>query len=340
MNKYLLLFFLSTAHNGFSQCSFSAFLDSNGNCIGSILDVKATRALSKIVWYDGNMVVKTATTVAGAGTAITLFQLKGPAGQLCVDGAGNLYVADIDNNRVVKWSLCEQAVITAVSTCSGTNPGNICNNPTFGAFVDRSGNIYASNELTVQKWAPGAANGITAAGGQGAGVIINPFGIYVDSAGNVYEADPLNNCVQKWSPGAANVITAAGGNGAGSGANQLNEPTNVYVDAGGNVYVSDIRNNRVQKWAPGATSGITVAGGNGPGTAANQINFTANSSGIIDDEGGIYVDATGNLYVADYGNNRIQKWTPGATSGITVAGGNGAGSAANQITAPLSVFLD
>ena len=56
------------------------------------------------------------------------------------------------------------------------------------------------------------------------------------------------------------------------------------------------------------------------------------------------MDATGNLYVADLGNNRVQKFPPGSTSatnGVTVAGGNGSGSAANrEPDYPYGVSLD
>ncbi len=64
-----------------------------------------------------------------------------------------------------------------------------------------------------------------------------------------------------------------------------------------------------------------MAGGNGYGAAANQLI----------DPLGVYLDAGGNLYVGDNGNNRVQKWLPGATAGITVAGGNGSGSNPNQL---------
>ena len=77
-------------------------------------------------------------------------------------------------------------------------------------------------------------------------------------------------------------------------------------------------------------NGITVAGGNGEGAGANQLNFPA----------GVFVDGSGNVYVADYSNHRIQKWAPGVTSGTTVAGGNGYGSGANQLSFPLGVFVD
>ena len=129
-----------------------------------------------------------------------------------------------------------------------------------------------------------------------------------------------------------NGVTVAGGNDQGSAANQLFNPQGIWVDAIGNLYVTDSYNQRVQKWAPGATSGTTVAGGkgNGIGNAANQFNFPL----------GVWVDAAGNVYVADNGNYRIQKWAPGASSGTTVAGGNGQGGAANQFYSVNDVAVD
>jgi DNA-binding beta-propeller fold protein YncE len=54
----------------------------------------------------------------------------------------------------------------------------------------------------------------------------------------------------------------------------------------------------------------------------------------------VALDSSGNLYIADNGNNRVQRWAPGATGGVTVAGGNGQGIAANQLSLPHGVALD
>ncbi|MBX7108650.1 MAG: T9SS type A sorting domain-containing protein [Chitinophagales bacterium] len=87
-----------------------------------------------------------------------------------------------------------------------------------------------------------------------------------------------------------------------------------------------------------SSSGTTVAGGNGIGSGANQFgNSTPYSTSTA---GGIAVDASGNIYICDNPNHRIQKWAPGATEGITVAGGNGAGSGADQLNNPSDVFVD
>ena len=76
--------------------------------------------------------------------------------------------------------------------------------------------------------------------------------------------------------------------------------------------------------------GTTVAGGRGNGNATNQLSNPM----------GVYVDASGNIYVADFSNHRIQKWAPGATSGTTVAGGRGNGNATNQLSSPNDVFVN
>ena len=125
--------------------------------------------------------------------------------------------------------------------------------------------------------------------------------------------------------------TVAGGYGAGSAANQLNQPYGVTADANGNVYVADYGNARVQKWAPGATTGTTVAGVTGSaGSGTTQLYRPTD----------VVVDAAGNIYIADFGNARIQKWAPGATAGTTVAGGHGAGSGVTQLSSPTGVYVD
>jgi len=77
------------------------------------------------------------------------------------------------------------------------------------------------------------------------------------------------------------------------------------------------------------TNGITVAGGVGWGGENDQIN-----------PAGIAVDPAGNLYVADPWKERVMKWAPGATNGTLVAGGNGFGTAANQLSDPETIFVD
>jgi len=326
----------------------AATLSNTGtNCLGSaMLQVNTGNTLSQIVWQkdggDVNTVLATNTTTGlngatvaggyGIGTALNQFlDLE----QVFVDGMGNIYITDIGNERVVKWTPgATSGVIVAGGNGPGSSPDKL-GNPT-GIFVDGGGNVYVSdgNNNRVQKWAPGATSGITVAGtgiqGPAPDQLDGPRGVFVDGGGNIYVVDAYNNRVQKWAPGATSGVTVAGGNGLGPAPNQLHSPESIYVDANGNIYISDWNNNRVQKWAPGATSGVTVAGGNGQGSALNQLN----------DAYGLSVDAAGNVFVVDASNHRVMKWAPGATSGVIVAGGNGPGGAANQFDIPVGLYMD
>ncbi|CAF4211714.1 unnamed protein product, partial [Rotaria magnacalcarata] len=80
----------------------------------------------------------------------------------------------------------------------------------------------------------------------------------------------------------------------------------------------------------GAKEGIVIAGGQGAGSALTQLWYPY----------GIFVDTLGTLYVADYGNDRVMRWTQGATQGTVIAGGNGNGAGANQLSGPVGLSFD
>ena len=101
--------------------------------------------------------------------------------------------------------------------------------------------------------------------------------------------------------------------------------TGLFVDDSGYIYMADATNNRILKFPKGATDttkATIVAGGNGAGNAPNQLSAP----------NAIWVDVAGNIYICDAGNNRIQKYTTGATTGTTVA--------ANSLNQPQSICMD
>jgi hypothetical protein len=271
-------------------------------------------------------------------------------------GSDTLILTGVTVGSIINWyndgTLVHTDTFTLLYTPStvagGNGQGSAANQITpWWVFLDDTGNIYASDEYNerIQKFPVGsssATNGVTVAGGNGQGSAANQFyhlqGIFVDRSGNLFVADYNNNRIQKFPPGstsATNGVTVAGGNGQGSAANQIT-PVGVFLNNNGEIYVGDWYDERIQKFPAGsssATNGVTVAGGNGIGSSADQLNTGW----------GLFVDSNDNLYAADYGNERIQKFPTGSTSatnGITVAGGNGQGSAHNQFSSVASVFLD
>jgi sugar lactone lactonase YvrE len=136
----------------------------------------------------------------------------------------------------------------------------------------------------------------------------SPSGIAVDSHGNVYVSDSFNNRIRKITP--AGVVTTVAGTGVagyhdGSVATaQFYGPQGLAVDASGNIFVADYGNNVIRKIT---TAGVvsTVAGN----TTAGHVDGAAVSVAEFNSPAGIAVDATGNLYVADYNNNMIRKIT-------------------------------
>ena len=322
------------------------------------LRVTGTNMDGPLIWTDQGSGINTVSptyqsngiTVAGgngAGTAAN--QLSDPS-SVYLDASGNIYVADLNNNRIQKFPTGSTSATNGVTVAGGNGPGDSLNQFHWpnGLFVDNNKNIYVSdyaNEriLKFYSGSSSATRGAIVAGGHANGGNMNqfaPHGVYVDGSGNIYVSSFSFDFVLKFPAASTSAtygfIVAGGYGGGGDSAQQLNYPMDVYMDDSANLYVVDGGNNRIQKFPAGSiegTDGVTVAGGNNAGTAANQLNNPT----------GIFVDRHGNIYVADYENNRIQEFPSGstsATSGITVAGGNGQGDSANQLNHPSGVYVD
>lgn len=177
-----------------------------------------------------------------------------------------------------------------------------------------------------------------------------PRGLFVDASGNLFIADTNNHKIRKVN-GASGIITTIAGTGiagdigdAGAATSaRLNTPRDVFGDTSGNIFIADTGNHRIRK--VDGVSGIitTIAGKNSEGYDGDDKVAT---SAKLWYPNGIFVDSSGNFYIADTDNHRIRKVD---TSGIitTVAGTGFAGDSGDgglAITAmlnyPRGVFGD
>lgn len=316
----------------------------------------------------GRLEAQTISTIAGSmakgdgGQAINA-ALASPSG-VAVDGSGNLYIADHNNQRIRKV-----AVDGTISTVAGngtygfSGDGSAATaaslaNPS-GVAVDGSGNIYiADTDNNRIRKVDGsgtittlAGNGTAGFGGDGSAAtsasLNGPLAVVVDASGAIYIADTRNNRVRKISAGTINTVagtgTAAfgGDNGAATSAN-LNNPVGVAVDGSGNLYIADGGNNRVRKVVSGGTISTVV----GNGTAGFGGDGSAATNASLNGVSGIAVDGSGNLYIADSYNQRIRKVDAGNTIN-TIAGngssgfsGDGAAATSAALASPAAVVVD
>lgn len=270
---------------------------------------------------------------------------------LAADGGGILYVAEISSCTV--RAIAPGGVVTTLAgmagmkgSADGTRGAAQFYYPC-GAAVDASGDLYVVDLMncTLRKvtpagvvttiagtaWARGSADGTGPAA-----QFYYPSFVAADGSGNLYVSDTDNNTIRKVTPAGA-VTTFAGiagvhGSADGSGgAAQFSSPTGIAVDASGTLYVSDQGNNTIRKITP-AGAVTTLAGKPGVGGSADGTGPAA----LFSSPTGIAVDGSGNVFVADQGNDTIRRITPAGVV-TTVAGMPGVKGGADG-TGPSSLF--
>ena len=191
---------------------------------------------------------------SGDGAAATSAMLNQPQG-VAVDGVGNVYIYDSNNNRIREVSGGTITTIAGNGTCCYSGDGGTATSAQigygYGIAIDGSGNIYIadSNNQRIRKISGGnittiAGNGSPGYSGDGVGAaatnaqLNNPRGVAVDAAGaNVYIADTNNQRIRKVNGG--NITTVAGngtccsspeGDGGPATSGQLSGPQGVAVE--------------------------------------------------------------------------------------------------------------
>jgi sugar lactone lactonase YvrE len=282
---------------------------------------------------------------AGDGGPATSAQLNSPRG-VAVDGNGDVYIADASNGRIRKVSSSSGIITTIVGGPTTAFPSFFPQ----GVAVDSPGNVYVADTYhnmirkiafngAVTTVAGNGANGFSGDGGAATSAKLSyPQSVAVDAGGNLYIVDGNNNRIRKVSASDGTISTFAGtggccssGDGGPATSAQLSYPQAVATDGSGNVYIADAQ--RIRKVDAGGT--ITTVAGTYYGFAGDG---GAATSAQLRNPTGIAVSASGDLYIADGGNNRIRKVTASDGHIQTIVGGGSPGFAGDNGAATSAQF--
>ncbi len=241
---------------------------------------------------------------------------------LSLDAAGNMFIADSENNRVRRVD----ATTKVITTVAGSGPVGF------------------------------ASAGFSGDGAPATSARLNaPEAVTVDGTGNLYIADSANNRVRKVS--ATGIITTVvgsgsigighggfGGDGGPATSALLDDPEDVGVGVGGNLYIADAHNNRVRRVDPAGT--ISTAAGSGPTgvwCGSSTGDGGAATSAQIDRPVRLTVDGS-TIYVGEEG--RVRRVDPTGTittvagSGWNVPGGDGGPATSAFLDLPSGITVD
>ena len=290
------------------------------------------------------------TTVAGNGTngykgdggPATSAELKHMTG-VAVDAAGDLYIVNGGNSRIRAVNTQASAITVAGVTIPPGDIATVAGSGTSGYSGD--GNAAISAKFSFGNLYSGVA---------------------VDAAGNLYIADHGNNRVRAVNAQAStisvlgvpiapgNIATVAGNGTSGYSGDsglainaEVASPAGLALDATGNLYIAD-SSNQVIRQVNAKTGNITTVAGIGTSSGYSGDGGPATSAQLNSPEG-VALDATGNLWIADSGNNRIREVD--AVTGVitTVAGlgtspgnysGDGGPAVGAKLNSPLGEVVD
>ena len=290
------------------------------------------------------------TTVAGTGIAgysgdggpATSATLQAPQG-LSLDGLGNLYFADLQNNvvRMIVLSSGTIATVAGTGTFGFGGDGGPATAAQLGTPVatacDSAGNLYIAesnaNRIrkvtvhtgTISTVAGNTQSGYSGDGGQATDATLAfPMGVAVDAQGDIYIADTYNSVIRKVAFDSNLITTVAGigsnpassgiggysGDGGAATSAQLNYPTAVAIDSGGNLFIVDTENQAIRKvtTSTGIITTFAGVGGVSPCFSYGGDGGSATSTSLCFPYAAS-VDQVGNIYIAEASGSRIREIT-------------------------------
>jgi sugar lactone lactonase YvrE len=315
------------------------FIADTGNCL--VREVSASN--SHISYVMGNYTL--GCGYSGDGASATGGQINQPYG-VAVDSSGDILIADYQNS-VIRKASASTGNITTFAGVAVADPNHV------GKLIGLAG--YSGD-------------GYDAANAELAFLNSTPFtpGMATDHAGNVFIADTANHAIRKVSASTGIITTLAGdglighsGDGGPATSARLFYPRDVAVDGSGNIFIMDTANCVIRK-ITASTGVITTVAGTPPDSSGNYYCGYSGDGGpatsaqlypidLLIPGGGVAVDSSGNIFIADTGNGRIRLVS--ALTGIitTVAGndpnsfgsgGDGVPATSVSLNSPYGVAVD
>ena len=290
--------------------------------VGSAAQFKSPGMLSidlstgDLLIADADDSVRKMTTTGGTYTASTLFYADNvfegePLDAICqyIVSGTTTYLTTHQYIDLMQWTQSGGTYVSNTSLDSGEDgyPGS----EAWGLVIDSSNNIFMTSSANnrIYKILPNGSYSIFVENSALNGLT----GITIDSSNNLYASDTANNTIRKITP--AGVVTTIAGTAGTSGSTdaagssaRFNSPWDIDIDAAGNLYVADRGNNLIRKLtnSSGTYTVSTIAGLAGSTGSADGTGSAARFNAPT----GLAVDASGNIFVTDTGNDTIRRLAP------------------------------
>jgi trimeric autotransporter adhesin len=306
-------------------------IDASGNIYIADTNHSRIRMVTKSTGIISTVAGTGSSGYSGDGGLATSAKLNYPYG-VAIDASGNIYIADTYNHRIRMVMLSAGIISTVAGTGSYgySGDGGLATSaklyyPYFVA-IDASGNIYIAdtnnNRVRMVTLSTGiistvAGNGSSGYSGDGglatSANLYSLRGVAFDASGNIYIADTYNLRMRMVTKSTGIISTVAGtgsygysGDGGIATSAKLTHPQGFAIDASGNIYIADADNHRIRMVTKSTGIISTVAGTGSSGYSGDG--GIATSAGLYYPRG-VAIDASGNIYIADYSNHRIRMFS-------------------------------